>query len=199
MHLHAVFESILIYMNFALRTVAFFLPVAVGITALASVSYLQEQQMLRGGANEPQRTIAYHALAQLTAGALPSIVATSTTPVAIESDPSTFLMATDDNGIPLSGTGYLNGVLPSLPGGIFDVARSNGIDELTWQPETGVREAIVVLKAPGGFVVTGRSLRYTELEENKLTERAAVGWVGEMLAILIASLLAAYLSLRFKR
>jgi hypothetical protein len=67
------------------------------------------------------------------------------------------------------------------------------VNRLTWQPEPGVRQALVVIPAGDYFVVAGRSLAYIEEQESALTKRALIGWAGTMLAVLIISIIAAYI------
>ncbi|HVW71982.1 MAG TPA: hypothetical protein VHB93_02400 [Candidatus Paceibacterota bacterium] len=168
-----------------------FIPLALGLTALLGVTYINEQQILRGGANEPQFGLAQDAANTLS----DTLTATTTgTPVAIESSRSPYIVVFDSYGNPVGGTGLLHGSLPEIPAGIFDTIRSKGVpDVLTWQPEPGIREAIVVVPVnggAGGFVMGGRSLAYVEQEESQLTERTTLGWVGVMLITLLGSYLA---------
>ncbi len=116
--------------------------------------------------------------------------------VAIESNVSPYLVIFDSYGHPIGGTGYLDGQLPTLPGGLFDAARTKGEDVLTWQPQTGVRSAILLVpisNGADGFVMGGRSLRYVEQEEDALTMRSALGWLVVMFAALVGSFIAVFL------
>lgn len=169
-----------------------FLPLAFGLTALLGVTYINEQQLLRGGANEPQLGMAHDMADALAAS--PAATTTGAT-FAIESDLSPYTVVYDSYGNPIGGTGLLHGALPDIPPGIFDVIRSKGQpDVLTWQPEAGVRQAIVVVPVnggSGGFVMAGRSLAYVEQEESRLTLRTAIGWVVTLLVALLGAAIAA--------
>jgi hypothetical protein len=184
-------------MRLLLISASLFIPVALGLTAVSAVTYIEEQQILRQSANEPQRSLAYHALVRLQQGSTPATVAAGDT-VVIEVDPSVWIMVTDAVGRPIAGTGQLHNALPMLPAGIYDVARTDQIDILTWQPEQGVRQAIVALKAPDGFIVSGRSLVWTEWQEDLLTKQAMLGWVGEMIVALLGALVGGYLLSKVK-
>jgi hypothetical protein len=88
----------------------------------------------------------------------------------------------DQAGKPVAGSGELNGKLPTLPEGVFKYAKNKGEDRITWQPEKGIRSAIVVVSynspnAQGGFVMAGRSLREVEKREHQLTVRVALLWI----------------------
>jgi hypothetical protein len=193
----------LAFSEIARRSAILFVPLAVGLTLVMAVASINEQQILRLGANEPQEWMADDVVAQIESGATPANVATGI-PVALESGSGPFIIVFDANGTPVAGTGFLGGVLPTIPRGVFDAAR-NGDDShfVTWQPESGVREAIVVepFQATGkssvtGFVVAGRSLAYTEYQENLLYERTFLGWFGTMLGTLIIATLAVTFLLR---
>ncbi|MDB5265959.1 MAG: hypothetical protein JWM39_672 [Parcubacteria group bacterium] len=204
------------------------LPALVGITLLAGVAYVNDQQTWRMMANEPQEWIAQNAAntaAQQTsapvapidtitgtntpvlnptpedAAPLPATAQGSQTHIAIERDEAPYTILYNAKRDAVSGTGYLHGVLPQLPSGIFDAAAKAGVNRLTWQPEPGVRQAIVVLPITGGpltggFVVAGRSLAYTEWQESQLTQRWILGWLASAIGILIISAIIAFLHLR---
>ncbi|MDB5236923.1 MAG: hypothetical protein JWL88_25 [Parcubacteria group bacterium] len=121
--------------------------------------------------------------------------------VAIERDEAPYTILYDVKRAAVSGTGYLHGVLPQLPSGIFDAASKAGVNRLTWQPEPGVRQAIVVLPIKGGplsggFAVAGRSLAYTEWQESQLTQRWLLGWLAAVVGILIVSAIIAFFRAR---
>jgi hypothetical protein len=168
-----------------------FFPIALGLSALLLVSYINDQQILRGGLNVVPEQLAEDVAREL---ANSGAVYAPTEKIPIESSLAPYVVVYDSFGKPISGTGYLNGALPTIPAGIFDVARSSGEDAVTWQPQSDVRSAIVVVPVRGGmggYVLGGQSLRFVEREESLLTKRAALGWVAVMLAALFGSLVAA--------
>jgi len=173
-------------------TLRYFIPLALGLTALTAVMYVNDQQLLREGANEPQLGMATDLANAI--GASPGATTTGPT-LEIELSLSPYVVVYDSYGNPVGGTGLLDGVLPTLPSGIFDVIRGkDSPDLLTWQPRNGVREAIAVVPVnggAGGFVMGGRSLDYVEHEESALTLRTAFGWIAVMLAALLGSWFAA--------
>ncbi len=140
--------------------------------------YLPGQQMLRSGRNDPQIQMAEDAAMELGNGKQENSF--SGTPVAIESSLAPFLVIYDQAGNPVSGTGLLHGALPKIPQGIFEYVRQHGEERVTWQPEPGLRFAIVVAygaaDARSGFAMAGASLRETENRERALLLETAAAW-----------------------
>lgn len=168
------------------------LPLAAVASVVLAISYVNDQQNLRMEANEPQEYVARDAALRVQAnGALPT--GGFNTAIPIETDPAAYLVFFDANGNPIAGTGVLQGKPPTIPAGIFDIAKSKGVDRLTWEPIAGVRQAIVVLPAGPGFVMSGRSLTYTEELESQLTKRALIGWAATMLAVVVMACIGAWL------
>jgi hypothetical protein len=163
------------------------LPLAVVITAMCGLVYLSVQQSLRMGANDPQIQMAEDAAAALTRGArVESVLPTGQ--VDIASSLATFMIIFDDSGKPIASSALLHDQIPTYPAGVLDYVRKNGEDRVTWQPETGVRIASVVVSFSGtgkGFVMTGRSLREVEKREDQAQTEAGLAWIVTMLASLI--------------
>jgi len=85
-----------------------------------------------------------------------------------------------DTGQPLVSSGRLHGAVPLLPSGVFDYTRQNGEDRISWQPESGVRIAAVVVAYGGaqpGFVMAGRSLREVEKRESQVEQITGIVWL----------------------
>jgi hypothetical protein len=74
----------------------------------------------------------------------------------------------------------LHGESLAPPSGVFDNAHANGMNTLTWQPEAGVRSAIVVKSYPGGFVLAGRSLQSIEEREMSLEQLLFTGGLAAL-------------------
>lgn len=156
------------------KVVKSWLPLAFVIVAMAGLVYLAVQQDLRQGANDPQIQMAEDAATAVKGGALPSSLVGpyGKAPVDIGQSLAPYIVFYDDAGAPVAGTGMLHGTLPHLPQGVFDATRLLGENRITWQPEPGVRSAIILVRAEGahpGFVMAGRSLRETELREDQLS------------------------------
>ena len=93
------------------------------------------------------------------------------------------------SGTPLAGSGRLHGAMPRMPGEVLPFARAHGGHRLSWQPEAGVRQALVIVPVRGGgkdrFVVAGRSLREVEQRKRQVLRYLALLW-GLGLAALAA-------------
>lgn len=167
------------------------LPLAAAVTLLCGVIYGTVQQSYRQGANDPQYQMAADAAFAIEKGRdLKSLV--PELPVDISKTLAPFLIIYDDKGIPVASSGILDGKIPAPPPGVFDYARTNGEDVLTWQPRADVRQAIVVRKIVGaatGFVLSGRSLLKVEEREQLLVKQIAFGWVFTLASLLILLLL----------
>ena len=81
------------------------------------------------------------------------------------------------------------------PAGVFTVAGQNGENRRSWQPEAGVRNAIVVLpysiNGDQGYVVAGHSLKETEKREQFLMGQIVVGILITLGATFIIAILTA--------
>ena len=171
------------------------LPLAAAVTAMCGLVFLAVQQDLRQGANDPQIQIAEDAAAAMENGApLNSIVPAGKT--AIESSLATFVMIFDDTGAVVGSSAALHGETPQLPPGILDFVRTHGQDRVTWQPESGVRIAAVIVRSQGsqpGFVLAGRSLREVEIREGNAELIAGAAWISTLAATLVVCVLAEWI------
>jgi hypothetical protein len=170
------------------------LPLAGAILVLSLMIYVSVQQAYRSGANDPQIQLAEDAARALSAGEAADLPGTSSIDVA--NSLAVFHVTYDDQGRPVSGTARLNGALPSLPAGVLDYVRSNRQTIISWQPQTGVRSAIVVRRVNGvhpGFIMVGRSLREVERRVNRLIGMLLLGMGGALFGSLLLSLIAAWL------
>ncbi len=157
----------------------YWLPLAAVTTLLSGLVYLEVQQSLRWGANDPQIQMAEDAGAALTAGGTPASVLPDAQ-VEISGSLAPFMVIFNDSGEPLASSARLHGATPTLPSGIFDYTRQKGEDRVTWQPEAGVRIAAVVVAYDGtqpGFVLAGRSLREVEIRATQAEQITGIAWL----------------------
>jgi len=163
--------------------------VAIVVTGLIGLLYIAVQQNLRQGANNPQIQMAEDAAAKLVAGqSVQNIVPSEKVDIAKSLAP--YLIIFDANGNPIASSAQLDGQTPSIPSGVFDSVRQNGEDRITWQPQTGVRSAVVVTQFKGltsGFVLAGRSLREVEKREDDILLILVAGWLVMILATFVAT------------
>ena len=148
------------------------------VTITCAFIYASVQQSHRSSANDPQLGMAADIANSLKKGESADRWLASDT-VELSHSLSVFTALYDDQGQPIKSTGVLDGQLPALPKGVFDFARKNRENVFTWQPERGVRMAIVLrsITSPAySFVAVGRSLREIEKREDNLLWMAIVSW-----------------------
>ncbi len=166
----------------------FWIPLVLVITILCGLVYLTVQQNYRQTANDPQIQMAEDAAMQLAAGKDPSqFIPIDKVDMANSLAP--FIVIYDNTGAVMTGSGQLNGHTPVPPSGVFDYARQNTEDRFTWQPQTGVRSATVVVYYHGnstGFVLASRSLREIENREQTLGLTVLGVWFVASLVTLVA-------------
>lgn len=159
----------------------YWIPLAIAITLICGLVYLAVQQDMRIGANDPQIQIVEDSVAALSNGStMQSVVPPYKIDMAKSLAP--YIMVFDQNGQLVASSVTLNGQDPTLPSGVFDYAKNHRDSRLTWQPASGVRSAVVVMKYSGaasqGFVLVGRSLREVENRENWLTIQVTAVWLA---------------------
>lgn len=170
-------------------TLKYWLRSAIVICGLCGILYVAIQQELRQGANDPQIQMAEDAAAQLADGQpVQSVVPVQKVDIATSLAP--YIIIFDSTGKPVASSAQLNGQTPTIPSGVFDYVRQNGEDRITWQPQPGVRSAIVVTQFKGansGFVVAGRSLREVEIREDDALHIALLGMVTLLFITFVAT------------
>lgn len=175
------------------RAVALFLPVAVLAILACGLIYVEVQQELRSGANDPQVQLAEDAAARLDAGATPGSVVDRSATVDPSTSLASFVIVFDANGSVLAADATLNGGVPAPPQGMLDAARSDSPSAVTWQPYSGVRIAAVTVAWKGGFVLAGRSLSRVEQRESNAELIAGSALLCILAALALASFAAAWL------
>ena len=167
----------------------YWLLIAIVISGLCGILYAVVQQDIRQGADDPQIQMAEDAAAKLANGQpVPSVVPAEKVNIATSLAP--YIIVFDSTGKPIASSAQLNGQTPTIPSGIFDYVRQNGEDRITWQPQTGVRSAIVVTQFKGansGFVMAGRSLREIEIREDNTLQIILLGWLAMLFITFVAT------------
>jgi hypothetical protein len=175
------------------RAAMIWVPIAVAVTGLAALVYGAVQQDLRQTANDPQVQLAEDAAARLDAGTAPGAVVPSDI-VEVSTSLAPYVTVYDTTGAQVASSAVLRGAAPPFPPSVFDAVRRGGEDAITWQPEPGVRSAVVVQRWHGGFVVAGRSLRLVEERENHILLISVFMWLLTLGATAFASLALALIS-----
>jgi len=167
-------------------TAKYWLLVGIVIIGLWFLMAATMQQVIRQSTDNPQVQIAEDTATSLAAGqSVQSVIPANK--VDIANSLASYVVVFDANGKPIAASGQLNGQMPTIPSGVFDSVRQSGEDRLTWQPQTGVRSAIVVTQFKGqnsGFVLAGRSLRESERLQDNITQILSVGLIGLLIIIL---------------
>jgi len=167
----------------------YWLLMAAIVTGLSGLLYAAVQQDLRQSANDPQIQMAEDTAAKLADGQQVQNVVPSEK-VDIANSLAPYIIIFDATGKPIASSVQLNGQTPTIPSGVFDYVRQNGEDRITWQPQSGVRSAIVVTQFKGpnpGFVLAGRSLREVEIREDDIMHLILLGWIAILLVTLLAT------------
>src|SRR6185437_9481214 len=124
------------------------------IVLVAGCTYVVLQQRTRQAMNYPQVQIAEDGAARLNAGGVPAdLVSRSQPPIDIKTSLDTWVAVFDQKGTPLESSAKLGSEPLQLPKGLFDAStwsKAKTIDaptgketRITWQPEPGVRQALV--------------------------------------------------------
>jgi hypothetical protein len=143
------------------------------------------QQDQRSLANDPQIQMVTDARNALDGGASPASLVPAAQ-IDIARSPAPYLVIYDNSGQVLAASATIGGNSLIPPSGVFDDARTERFDAISWTPAPGVRSAIVVMKYADGYVLAGRSLQYVEERESNTQLLAAVGALATLAASLVA-------------
>jgi hypothetical protein len=160
------------------------------VTILTGLIYVNVQQVYRSNANDPQIQLANEINSNLNAGR--SIERLWPDSIDLQTSLSVFAALYDEHGQPLKASALLDGKIPQLPPGVFDFAKNQGEDRVTWQPRSGVRMALVVIRgnfSPVAYVAVGRSLKEVEVREQNLMKTTAISWGVMIFVILVSSII----------
>lgn len=151
------------------------------IVVIFGSMYGVTQQAQRSVANDPQIQLAEDSATLLNQGIRPTMLTQETTNMAKSLAP--FVNIYDKNGHSVSSSGLLDGKTPTPPSGFFSSANGRDYFAETWEPQTGVRVAAVVVSANKYYVVSGRSLTQVEVNENRTMQIAAAGGVVSLVLL----------------
>jgi hypothetical protein len=153
-------------MKLWVRLIIKWLPLAVFSVGVCGLVYITDQQSLRMNANDPQIQMAQDTARALASGAAVDALLPSQK-VDLTKSLAPFLIVYAADGKVIASSAELNGQTPDLPTGVLDSTRQSGENRLTWQPESGVRIAAVIVANNSGFVLAGRSLLEVEKRESQ--------------------------------
>jgi hypothetical protein len=168
------------------------------VTVLCGLIYVTVQQAHRTGANDPQLQIALD-LKNVIEASQSTVKSMADDSIEISKSLSVFKTLYNKNGEPVQSTGFLDGQLPCIPKTVLDFTERNRENVLTWQPQRGIRLAMVIesVKSPSiGFVAVGRSLKEVEKRESTLVTMVVVAWLVCVGVILLHLLLSYFTNLK---
>jgi hypothetical protein len=154
--------------------------IVIFISLISLMVYGTMQQTLRQGINNVPVQLATDAVNKLESGISAKSVPLPAN-IEISKSLSPFVMIFDQNKKVLVSSATLDGATPVIPQGIFDNVEGSGQDRVTWQPQPGIREAIVVdaysTRDSNGYVVAGTSLKESEAITDKIGRDIFIGWI----------------------
>jgi hypothetical protein len=163
-------------MEFTKRLIPVFLA-AVIVTLVFGSVYASFQQVGRRSANDAPRAAAA-AQAQV-----PDLQSAPEPRLELTADSGVFVIVYGSDDKPVSATAVLHGQLPVLPAGVLDEARTAGSDAVTWQPEPGLRMAVVARRSGDSVVLAGQSLSPYEDRDRVTLIFLGLGWLGCILVL----------------
>ncbi|HEU0080963.1 MAG TPA: hypothetical protein VFQ72_02985 [Candidatus Paceibacterota bacterium] len=176
------------------------------VTVVFGTIYVVAQQSIRLAANDPQAQIAGDMALLLESGAKLSDIEAqifALRKVDVAASLSPFVGIYDEQGRPLSTSGYLDGQQVAVPGGTLASAAKTGRAEITLQPQKGVRIAAAMRpfdqSAYGqgsGWVVSGKSLAPAEERIGKVGLLVLIGW---LVSVCVFGAAAAFLAWNSKK
>ncbi len=164
------------------------IPSAIMITLLCGISYTAVQQSLRTSADDPQVQITQDMSDLVATAPDPTAVINSAVKKKIDISKTLAIwgMIFDDSGKMLVSSGQLDGKELTIPKGVFDSTKKYGEDRFTFQPQKGVRHAVVMRHFGGskpGFLMTARSLQAIEAREDTILQVVVFGWIVSLLVM----------------
>ena len=153
------------------------LAAAIIVTLIFGSAYVTLQQLGRRAANDAPTAAAAAQVEGL------GFLAPNAPRLELTPDSGVFVIVYGADNKPISGTAALHGSLPVLPDGVLESARRTGSDAVTWQPEPGLRMAVVARPAGDQVVVAGQSLKPAEDRNLMVLMFLSAAWLGSMLVL----------------
>ena len=153
------------------------------------VCIFNQQQLRRGADRQPER-LTQQLSTQLAnnnqPGGIFSAPASELTSAAWLHGSSTFAALYDASGNVIAANATFHGALPQPPRGIFANLRQHSLYKVTWQPQPGVRVALVGRALSNGdFVLAGQSLIPGESAHARFTHGMQSLWLVLLSFLLI--------------
>ena len=162
------------------------LAVTIVLVIIFGTIYAAVQQSQRSAANFPQIEIAEDTATQLNNGQIPSEL-TKVPAVDMAHSLAPFVIIYDKQGRVVSGTGFVNNHVPTAPIGVLSAANSKTYNAVTWQPTSDTRIASVTVAASNYYVLSGRSLKEVERNEDKTFRLSLLGGIVSIAVVGLAN------------
>jgi hypothetical protein len=159
---------------------------AFAVTVAIAAVYLSLQQLNRSAADDAGDRLASQVTSAGGAGGGAG-GAGAAAHVDLATSLAPFFVVYDRSGVPVSGTGYLDGRLARIPAGVVRTALAEGMDRVTWQPRPGLRYATVAQKDGDRVVVAGQSLKPVEDRIDRLGLMLVVGWIAAVFLLAVGA------------
>jgi hypothetical protein len=170
------------------KTFSSWIPIATLITFLSFLVMGASQQIYRTLMDDPQTQLVHDGAFALAHGEVPAQIVPRGQLIDIQYNLAPFIAIYDKTGKPLEASGTLYSKPPQPPLGLFDYTRAQGKHRVSWQPEPGVRIALVMQYVPekDWFVVAGRNMQEAEQRMRKLALSIVFGWMVTLIAYSVA-------------
>ncbi|MEP7163972.1 MAG: hypothetical protein ABI741_04715 [Ferruginibacter sp.] len=161
------------------------------VTVVMLLIYASVQQTYRTGLDDPQIQIARDVSSKIEQGnSIDSLITGG--PIDISRSLSPFIVLYDAQGKAIRSNALLDGKMPQIPSGLFDIVRKNAEHRVSWQPRKGIRMAMVIVKtnsAASQFVASGRSMEEVEARTEQMRSMVFFAWVICLVIISITAIL----------
>lgn len=147
------------------------IPFVLILSFFSFVVYIVVGQSVRSAANDTQAEVIEHVLREVYADPHLDLTRLLGPVIDIKENLAPFVIVFNNGGVPVASSAVLNGGTPVPPAGVFKYLLKHDDHRFTWQPEKGVRIAVVMRKLEGepyGFILAGRSLREVERRKGEM-------------------------------
>lgn len=152
------------------------------ITVVFGTIYAVTQQAQRNDANWPQIQMSSDTAAKLDDKADPLVLMGDQVDITKSLKP--FSVIYDKKGKPVAGSGFINDKLPKIDKGVLEHSKGKDYNAVTWKPAQDTRIAAVVVEAKNYYVLSGRSLKEVEKNEDQTLMLSLLGWLVSTLLLL---------------
>ena len=152
------------------------------ITVVFGTIYAVVQQAQRNDANWPQIQMSDDLAAKLNDKADPLVLTGDQVDIAVSLKP--FSVIYDKKGKAVAGSGFINDKLPKIDKSVLENSKSKDYNAVTWKPVGETRIAAVVVAANDYYVLSGRSLKEVEKNEDATLMISILGWLLSVLLLL---------------